>query len=142
VSTGPGQPNLIRAKPGAAGKRKVLSSKLVAAVENSDESDVARLCGQYKLKRGDLGRLSGFSLRALAEWSAGRLPSEPARRRLHEVRRLLDALAQVVTADAIPNWLRQPNPAFDGITPIQVIELGEIDRLWHMVHIMASDTLD
>jgi predicted transcriptional regulator len=111
-------------------------------VQQADPSDVKRLCDRYGLRREDLGRMTGFSLRALADWSAGKLPSEPARRRLHEIRRLLDSLAQVVKPEAISLWLRQRNPAFEKMTPMQVIEVGEIDRLWQMVHHMSSDSID
>lgn len=55
-----------------------------------------------------------------------------------EVRRLLDALAQIVKRESIPRWLHQRNPAFDQLTPLQVIELGEIDRLWGMVYDIGS----
>jgi hypothetical protein len=101
-------------------------------------TDVNALCETYKLRREELGRLTGFSLRALAEWASGKLPSQPAQRRLHEVRRLLDMLAQIVKPESIPRWLHEPNKAFDGLTPLQVIELGEIDRLWAMVHDLGS----
>jgi len=96
--------------------------------------DVHALCNTYHLRREELSRLSGFSLRALADWSAGKLPSLPAQRRLQEIRRLLDALAEIVQPAAIPGWMRTPNPAFDKLSPLQVIEMGEIDRLWQMVH--------
>jgi DNA-binding transcriptional regulator YiaG len=114
-----------------------LADKLVAEVADSGP-DVKELCGTYRLKREELGRLTGFSLRALAEWASGKLPSQPAKRRLQEVRRLLDALAEIVKRESIPKWLHQPNPAFGPLTPLQVIELGEIDRLWAMVHDLGS----
>jgi DNA-binding transcriptional regulator YiaG len=114
-----------------------LAGQLLAEVADQS-ADVRALCETYKLKREELGRLTGFSLRALAEWAAGKLPSQPARRRLQEVRRLLDALAQIVKPESIPAWLHQRNPAFDHLTPLQVIELGEMDRLWAMVHDLAS----
>ena len=114
-----------------------LADRLVAAVADNGP-DVRELCGTYGLKREELGRLTGFSLRALAEWAGGRLPSQPAKRRLQEVRRLLDALAEIVKRESIPKWLHQPNPAFDRLTPLQVIELGEIDRLWAMVHDLGA----
>jgi DNA-binding transcriptional regulator YiaG len=117
-----------------------LASKLVAAVEEADGSDVKRLCENYGLKHADLGRLTGFSLRALADWSAGKLPSEPARRRLHEVRRLLDSLADVVKVETIPKWLTQRNVQFENMTPLQVIEVGEVDRLWQLVYRLGSGT--
>jgi DNA-binding transcriptional regulator YiaG len=114
-----------------------LADKLVAEVADSGP-DVKELCDTYRLKREELGRLTGFSLRALAEWASGKLPSQPAKRRLQEVRRLLDALAEIVKPEHIPKWLHQRNAAFDDMTPLQVIELGEIDRLWSMVHELGS----
>jgi DNA-binding transcriptional regulator YiaG len=114
-----------------------LADKLVAEVADSGP-DVKELCGTYRLKREELGRLTGFSLRALAEWASGKLPSQPAKRRLQEVRRLLDALSEIVKRESIPKWLHHPNPAFGRLTPLQVIELGEIDRLWAMVHDLGS----
>jgi DNA-binding transcriptional regulator YiaG len=132
----------VRTLQDAAGKKAALAARLVDDVEQADGSDVAQLCETYDLKRTDLGRLTGFSLRALAEWSAGKLPSEPARRRLHEVRRLLDALGEVVKVEAIPQWLGKRNAAFDNMTPLQVIEVGEIDRLWQMVYQLGSGNPD
>ncbi|HEX4793431.1 MAG TPA: hypothetical protein VH370_06545 [Humisphaera sp.] len=116
--------------------------KATLLLAHADPSDVKQLSDYYGLRQTDLGRMTGFSLRALADWSAGKLPSEPARRRIHEVRRLLDSLAQVVKPEAIAPWLRQRNPRFGEMTPMQVIEVGEIDRLWEMIHQMSSDSID
>lgn len=114
-----------------------LAGQLVAEVADTS-ADVNALCEMYHLKREELGRLTGFSLRALAEWASGKLPSQPAKRRLQEVKRLLDALAEIVKPESIPKWLHQRNPAFDNLTPLQVIEFGEIDRLWAMVYDLGS----
>ena len=43
---------------------------------------------------------------------------------------------------AIGPWLLQPNPAFDGSTPLQVIERGESDRLWRMIYELESGQPD
>jgi len=99
--------------------------------------DVDVLCETYGLRREELSRLTGFSLRALADWSSGKLPSQPAQRRLQEIRRFLDALAGFIQSTAISTWMRKPNPAFGRLTPLQIIELGEIDRLWAMIHEQA-----
>ena len=111
-------------------------------IDKADSADVLRLSETYHLKRSDLSRLTGFSVRALADWSAGDIPSEPARRRLHEIRRLLDALAEIVEVKAIPAWLRTRIEMLDGMTPLQTIEVGEIDRLWGMVYRMGSGYRD
>ena len=127
------------AEPQVSGEEREteLASRLVDEI-SAESNDVNELCEHYGLKREELGRLTGFSLRALAEWASGKFPSQPAKRRLHEIRRLLDALAHIVKRESIPQWLHRPNEAFAPLTPLQVIELGEMDRLWAMVHDLAS----
>lgn len=51
-----------------------------------------------------------------------------------EIARLHKALGEVVNADAIGPWLVTPNEAFGGLKPVELIERGEIDRLWEMVY--------
>ena len=38
----------------------------------------------------------------------------------------------------VGRWLKQPNPAFDGSTPLQVVERGEMDRIWRMLYDLES----
>lgn len=121
-------------------RKATLAAKLIGEVQQGG-SDVNTLCNKYGLKREELGRMTGFSLRALAEWSGGKLPSQPAKRRLHEIRRLLDALDEIVNTEGISPWLHEPNRAFDGLRPLQVIELGEIDRLWGMIYEMKAGSV-
>ena len=35
-------------------------------------------------------------------------------------------------------WLDTPNDAFDGLKPLEIIERGEIDRLWNMIFYLES----
>ena len=44
----------------------------------------------------------------------------------------------LVSPEASGPWLKDPNPAFDGSTPLQVIERGETDRIWRMVYELES----
>jgi hypothetical protein len=85
-----------------------------------------------------VARLTGFSERAIAGWEAGAPISGSATRRLLETERFRERLAQVVKPDAIPTWLETPNPAFDGFKPVEIIERGEIDRLWSMIFYLES----
>ena len=39
-----------------------------------------------------------------------------------------------------PAWLDAPNPAFEGLKPLEVIERGQVDRLWQMVFLVESGT--
>ncbi len=100
------------------------------------------LCKRYSVKRGVLPRLTGFSPRAVANWSSGRAPSAPALKKLTELNRLLEALARLVKPKDIGPWMLQANPAFDGSTPLQVIERGESDRLWRMIYELESGQPD
>lgn len=64
--------------------------------------------------------------------------SESSSEQNSAIERLRERLAEVVSADAIPQWLDTPNPAFDGLKPQEVIERGEAARLWKMVFYLES----
>src|SRR5437870_6846612 len=91
---------------------------------------VKDFCKAYGVTQDSFTRLTGFSPRAVAHWVSGRTPSGSAQKRFTELTRLFDMLSDMVDAKAIGEWLKQPNPAFDGSTPLQVIERGETDRIW------------
>lgn len=89
------------------------------------------------LTQPELARLLGLSTRWVAMQEAS--PADALRdRKVAEIVRLLEALAQVVQPKSIRVWLDQPNPAFDGFKPVEVIERGEIDRLWRMIFYLES----
>jgi hypothetical protein len=93
---------------------------------------------RYKLSHDTLTRITGFSLRAISNWVRGSKPSPATSRRFTETKRLFAALERLVSPEAIGPWLKDPNPAFDGSTPLQVIERGETDRVWQMVYELES----
>ncbi len=90
------------------------------------------------LPRRVFARLSGYSERALAEWESGKPLSGSSRQRMIEMDRLRQALARVMKADFIGVWLQSPNDAFDGLKPLEVVERGEVDRLWQMIYLLES----
>jgi DNA-binding transcriptional regulator YiaG len=90
------------------------------------------------LTRKLFSRLTGYSERAIATWESGGKPDEPGLRRVRETERFQDRLADVVPPQEIPEWLNTPNDAFDGLKPLEVIERGEIDRLWNMIFYLES----
>jgi len=93
---------------------------------------------RYQLSHDTLTRMTGFSLRAVSNWAQGARPSVSTARRLTETKRLFSALERLVPPEVVGLWLKEPNPAFDGSTPLQVIERGETDRIWRMVHELES----
>jgi hypothetical protein len=99
---------------------------------------VAALREKLRLPRRTFSRLTGFSERAIADWEKGKSISEPGLRRMREVERLQERLAEVVEPESIPQWLDSPNQAFEGLKPLEVIERGEIDRLWTMMFYLES----
>ena len=92
----------------------------------------------FKMPQPFVVRLTGFSPRSVAKWSEGVLPSPKQEKALVEMDRLLDALARVMQPAQVGQWLKSPNPAFDGSTPLQVVERGESDRIWHMLFDLES----
>lgn len=112
---------------------------LVTQESGASLTSVRGLRSGSGLSREKFARLTGFSVRALASWESGaQKPGEQARLRLVEMKRLLTALATVVRSTAIADWLDTPNPAFDGLKPIEVVERGQIDRLWRMIFQLES----
>jgi DNA-binding transcriptional regulator YiaG len=99
---------------------------------------VAEVRRKLGVTRKVLSRLTGFSERAIANWESGVLPDEPGLRRVREMERFQARLAEVVPSEDIPQWLETPNEAFEGLKPLEVIERGEIDRLWNMIFYLES----
>jgi hypothetical protein len=100
--------------------------------------DVKEFCDSYGVNHDTFTRLTGFSPRAVAHWAQGRKPSASTERRLAELGRLFEELEEFVASKDIGPWLKEPNPAFDGSTPLQVVERGEADRIWRMLYELES----
>lgn len=100
--------------------------------------DVKDFCDSYGVTQDTFTRLTGFSPRAVAHWAQGRKPSVSTERRFAELGRLFEALEEFVPNESLGPWLKEPNPAFDGSTPLQVVERGETDRLWRMLYELES----
>lgn len=98
------------------------------------------LRSQLGLNRETFARLLPVSTRSLASIEQGQRPNETVTRRLTEIRRVVDALWEVVNDEAIGPWMLRPNQAFGGLKPIEVIERGEVDRIWQMIFLLRSGT--
>jgi DNA-binding transcriptional regulator YiaG len=109
-----------------------------AAFATKNLPSVQQMAEKFGLRQEVLSRMTGFSLRAVAGWANGKEPSAPVRRAFTEMDRLLDGLARLMKPEEVGRWLKEPNPAFDGSTPVQVIERGQIDRVWRMLYFVES----
>jgi DNA-binding transcriptional regulator YiaG len=121
----------------AAGKAS-RASKHFSLNHDSSRAAVRDMTDRFGVRRETLSRMTGFSPRAVAEWAKGKEPSAPAKKIFVEMDRLLDALARLMQPKEVGRWLKEPNPAFDGSTPVQVIERGQMDRIWRMLYYAES----
>lgn len=133
-------------------KAKRRSSKRYRAVNSAATAPALKLVptprggsilglrSQLGLNRETFARLLPVSTRSLASIEHGQRPSETVTRRLTEIGRVVDALREVVDDEAVGPWMLRPNQAFDGLKPIEVIERGEVDRIWQMTFLLRSGT--
>ena len=78
-------------------------------------------------------RLTGFSERSLASWESGKELTATSRQRIVEMQRLYQTLSRVMKPEFIAQWLEAPNEALKSFKPVEVIERGEIDRIWMLL---------
>lgn len=97
-------------------------------------ADFLRIRKSQGLTQPEMARLTGYSVRSIASWEAGHAINAAASRRLTSISRLCNALANIMPQQSVGNWLRAANSAFEGQTPMQLIERGESDRIWEMIH--------
>lgn len=93
---------------------------------------------RLQMPRSTFGRVVNISERTIAKVEATAEQAEKLTRPYNEVYRLCEALGEVVDEDSLGAWFMTPNDAFEGLKPLEVIERGEIDRLWEMVYRLRS----
>jgi hypothetical protein len=103
------------------------SAQLVAGVRSS-----------LGVTRELFARLTGFSVRAITDWEAGRPISESGLRRVKEMGRLRAVLAEGMREEFIGRWLQTPCEGLGGLKPVEVLERGEADRLWRVALMIGS----
>jgi DNA-binding transcriptional regulator YiaG len=118
--------------------RSTRTGKRIGSPATHDRSSVREIRRKLGVTRKVFSRLTGYSERAIASWEGGGKPDEPGLRRVREIERFQERLAEVVRPEEIPAWLDTPNGAFGGLKPLEVIERGEIDRLWTMIFYLES----
>ena len=96
------------------------------------------LRSQLDMTRELFSRLVNVSVRTIAEVELNQKKVEKLLRNYVEVKRLVDALREVVEPEGLGEWFNTPNDAFGKLKPIEVVERGEIDRLWEMCYRLRS----
>ena len=123
------------ARKSATGSKRTPSLRLVSS---SRGGTMLELRSRLGLSRDVFARLLPVSTRSLATIESGEKPSDAVRRRMTELRRIVDALEEVMVPEAIGEWMTTPNDAFDGFKPLEVMERGEVDRIWQMIFLLRS----
>ncbi|MBA3482444.1 MAG: DUF2384 domain-containing protein [Pirellulales bacterium] len=128
-----------KAAPRATSK-KAASGKItvVNRAKASGAVSVLALRQGFGVSRKVFSRLSQFSERAIADWEAGESLGGASRQRMTELERLHDSLATVIEPDFLGEWLQSPNDAFGGLKPLEVIERGQVDRIWRMIYLLEA----
>jgi len=124
-----------KAKQRKAMAVKAFSSTLQSRSFGEQLTDLRKKLG---ITQKTFAQLISSSQRAVARWEAGEKPGDQTKRTLAELRRLYSGLSGVMKKDYIAEWLSIPNPAFEDLKPIEVIERGESDRLWRMIYYLEA----
>ena len=86
------------------------------------------------LNRETFARLANCSERTLATYEKSKELPAPIRPQVNEALRLVAALLEIIPAHDLPAWLHAPNPGFGGKKPWTLIQKGERDLIWEMIH--------
>lgn len=101
--------------------------------------EIRRMLG---VNQQDFSRMAGLSVRNISDIETGKKrPTPQDLRRINELGRLRKNLAAIMKAAFISQWLQQPVDGFGGLKPIEVIERGEIDRIWRMIYHIQGGAL-
>lgn len=129
--TNPGKLPGAKRLPGSRGGR-------AKAASSAPDNEVRALRQSLGMSRKLFSRLCQYSERAIADWEGGGALGGPSQQRMLELKRLYDGLVGVIDADFVGQWLQAPNDAFDGLKPLEVIERGQMDRIWRMIYLLES----
>ena len=119
-------------------RAKATRAEATAPARRASANLVAEVRAGLGVTREMFARLTGFSVRAIAGWEAGRPVSEAGRRRILEMRRLHELLAGGMRPEFIARWLETPCEGLGGLKPVEVLERGETDRLWRVALLIGS----
>lgn len=92
----------------------------------------------FRLSRERLARLIGVSAKTIERWEAR--PTQPARddarARMAQLREIAELGATVYTRERLGDFMGTPLAEFEGLTPLQLIERGQAERV---LAALASD---
>ena len=84
------------------------------------------------------GRVVNVSESTIAKVELQAEQVEKLRRPYNEIYRLVEALGEVVKPRELGAWFQTPNDAFGALKPLEVIERGDVHRVWEMIYRLRS----
>jgi DNA-binding XRE family transcriptional regulator len=101
-------------------------------------SEVRAVRQRYGLSQALMARLLDVSLRTVSGAESDAAATAQLRRNLTQANRLCEALAEAMEPAFVGRWLDQPNEMLGGLKPVEAIERGQLDLVWHVVEGLRS----
>ena len=105
--------------------------------QGTASADAKKFREELGLTVDEFAKLLGSSSRSVTGWESGQPMSPLAARVFLEVKALIDRLAALSNREEFPNWLKSQNRVFNS-SPIQLIQSGQMYRLWELVFRIES----
>ncbi len=55
-----------------------------------------------------------------------------------ELKRLVSGLSEIMREEEVGKWLKTPNDAFGGFKPLELLDRGEVDRIYEMIYMLKA----
>lgn len=127
-------------------KQRPLTTSEGAQIKAARPVPVADLSVQFKqLRKGinftqvELAPLLRVSHRKLASIEGRKITiGQREQKALIEVKRLVSSLSEIMPANEVGKWLKTPNEAFGGFKPLELVDRGEVDRIYEMIYLLKA----
>ena len=87
----------------------------------------------------DVARVSGAHARSVNRWHTAKAePRRESEERLLELKAVVDLLRRIVRDDAARLWLRSPNPDLGYEKPLDLVALGQYQRVVDLLLALAE----
>ena len=104
----------------------------------ADKSEVRQFRDKFGLTLDEFAALLGSSPRSVSAWESRQPMGQLADRMFRKVRALIERLSALADPAQFPMWLRRPNSAFNGISPLRLIQAGQMHKLWELIYRIES----
>ena len=132
---------ILKHQPSGSDKEGVeMSASPVAQLEMAPRQAVSLLEADLGLSATDLTGALSIDRKTLGRWVSGETyPQREARRRLIALLGLRDHLAENFTDfDGAREWLNAPARYLGGITPVEALRTGRLDRVEATLEVLES----